>query len=88
MKQRPAELADMDNRSIVVLRGIQQRLWSDRGQTSVIALRLGDVPALTSEGDVEVCAVDGIDVWRDGQLSEPDVSEEYAINALAKGTRG
>ena len=76
---------ESDNRSVGVLRHLQRRLWNEHKTETLIVLGLGDVPALTRGNGVQVVAVDGIDVWRNGDLSAPDVSEDEAINALTKG---
>lgn len=63
------------------LRKIQAILWQQHHLGSVIAVRTGDVPVLLTAGRVEVCAADGLDIWRDGNLF-PDVSPDEAVKAL------
>ncbi len=51
----------------------------------IIVLRLGDVPALTIGGQTEVVyASGGYDVWRSGNLAEPNVDVETAAIRLTE----
>lgn len=71
-----------ESEQIEDLKSLGKELWEQHRVTSAVIIRLGDVPMLSTYGRSEVCAVDGFDVWRDGDLRRPDVTRAEAINVL------